>query len=236
MNLSLTQMPHWIEKFRACPRKVALTTLLERFSIVATTVAPDHRVIRGRRRLRIRFLALISLITMPAVPTTAQTPPSHSRPRDGTHDFDWEIGSWTTSLRYLANPLSAETDRWIEYQGTSIIRAAMEGQANLVELNVSGPAGNIRGLSLRLYDPQTHQWSLNFASIRNGQLTAPLHGGFDAEGRGLFYGQDNVDGRVILVRFVITPERRDRVRFVQSFSADAGETWEDNWIAIDQRR
>jgi hypothetical protein len=230
MNESLIQMLRWIEKFGTCKRRVPRPRLLEHYGIVPNTAAPDHRMIRGRCPLSIGLHAITFQVTIPALPTAAQTP------RDGAHDFDWEIGSWTTSLRYLANPLSAETDRWIEYQGTSIIRAAMEGQANLVELSVAGPAGNIRGLSLRLYNPQTHQWSLNFASIRNGQLTAPLHGGFDAVRRGLYYGQDNVDGRVILVRFVITPERRDRVRFVQSFSADAGETWEDNWIAIDQRR
>ena len=59
--------------------------------------------------------------------------------------------------------------------------------------------------------------------------------GFDAAGRGLFFGRDEVDGRAVLVRFVITPEGRDRIRFVQSFSADAGATWQDNWIAVDTR-
>jgi hypothetical protein len=163
-------------------------------------------------------------------------PPLAAQPRDGARDFDWEIGSWTTTLRYLANPLSPEPDRWADYQGTSIVSGAMGGEANLVELDVAGAAGRIRGLSLRLYNPQTRQWSLNFASMRSGQLTAPVYGGFDAAGRGLFYGQDNVDGRIVLVRFVITPEDRDTYRFVQSFSADAGATWEDNWVAVDRRR
>lgn len=174
---------------------------------------------------------LAALLLLAATPAYAQV-----QPRDGTHDFDWEIGSWTTSLRYLANPLSPDTDRWVEYKGTSIVRAAMGGAANLVELDVAGVPGHIRGVSLRLYNPQTRQWSLNFASMRSGQLSAPVYGGFDARGHGLFYGQDNVDGRMVLVRFVITPESRDTVRFVQSFSADAGATWEDNWIAVDRRR
>ncbi|MGQ0659831.1 hypothetical protein [Sphingosinicella sp.] len=167
--------------------------------------------------------------------TTAAVAQPGSAARDGSRDFDWEIGTWATALRYLANPLNPEPDRWVDYQGSSIVRAAMDGQANLVELDVTGAAGRIRGLSLRLYNPQTRQWSLNFASMRSGQLTAPVYGGFDAAGRGLFYGQDNVDGRVVLVRFVVTPEGRDRIRFVQSFSPDAGATWEDNWIAVDTR-
>ena len=181
-------------------------------------------------------MAIATLLLVPPGPTQAQTAPAASAARDGGRDFDWEIGRWTTDLRYLANPLSPEPDRWVNYQGTSIVRAAMDGEANLVELDVAGAAGRIRGLSLRLYNPRTRQWSLNFASMRSGQLTAPVHGGFDAAGHGLFYGRDDVEGRVVLVRFVITPHGRDTVRFVQSFSADAGATWEDNWIAVDRRR
>jgi hypothetical protein len=181
-------------------------------------------------------VALSALLLTPAAAAIAQSPPAAAQPRDGARDFDWEIGSWSTSLRYLANPLSPEPDRWVDYAGTSVVRSIMDGQANVVELDVTGTPGRIRGLSLRLYNPQTRQWSLNFASMRSGQLTAPVYGGFDAAGRGLFYGQDDVDGRVVLVRFVITPEGRDAYRFVQSFSADAGATWEDNWIAVDRRQ
>jgi hypothetical protein len=185
---------------------------------------------------QIALVALAVLLAPAAAHGQGTAPAAASQPRDGAHDFDWELGGWTTSLRYLANPLSPEPDRWVDYQGTSIVRPAMDGQANLVELDVAGPAGRIRGLSLRLYNSQSRQWSLNFASMRSGQLSTPTYGGFDAAGHGLFYGQDTVDGRVILVRFVVTPQGRDTIRFVQSFSADAGATWEDNWIAVDRRR
>lgn len=187
-------------------------------------------------RNRLVLAALAGLLHLTS-PTSAQpTGSPAAAARDGAHDFDFEIGLWTTSLRYLANPLSPEPDRWIDFQGTSNVRTLMSGQANLVELDVAGGSSKIRGVSLRLYNPQTRQWTLNFASMSNGQLTAPVYGSFDATGRGLFYGQDNVDGRAVLVRFVITPEGRDTIRFVQSFSADAGATWEDNWIAVDKRR
>jgi hypothetical protein len=41
-------------------------------------------------------------------------------------------------------------------------------------------------------------------------LTAPVFGSFDGRGRGLFYGQDMLDGRAILVRFVNHPAVADR--------------------------
>lgn len=178
-----------------------------------------------------------SAIALALLLLAASARPAAARPQgDGAHDFDWEAGAWTTTLRYLANPLSPEPDRWIDYRGTTTIRLVMDGQANVAELDVSGAAGRVRGLSLRLYNPRTRQWSLNYASMQDGRLAAPVFGGFDASGRGLFYGTDEVGGRVVLVRFAILPDGRDRVRFVQAYSADAGASWEENWIAVDQRR
>ena len=110
----------------------------------------------------------------------------------------------------------------------------LDGRANLVELKVSGPAGRIEGLSLRLYNPQTHQWSLNFANISNGELTTPSIGEFK-DGRGEFYNDDTFNGKPIVVRFVITKIADDQYRFEQSFSDDGRKTWEANWIAIDTR-
>jgi hypothetical protein len=163
---------------------------------------------------RLASAAIAGLLSV-ALTAAAQPPgPAAGATRDGSHDFDFEIGGWTTSLRYLANPLSPEPDRWVAYHGTSIVRPVMDGQANLVELDVAGDAGRIRGISLRLYNPRTRQWSANFANMSSGLLSTPVYGGFDAGGRGLFYGQDNVDGRIVLVRFAITPEGRDTIRFV----------------------
>lgn len=151
---------------------------------------------------------------------------------DGKDAFDWEIGTWKTEVRRLAKPLSGSNE-WLEYAGTSVVRDVLDGRANLVELRVQGPAGRIEGISLRLFNPQTGQWSLNYAGS-NGMLTPPVFGGF-RDGRGEFFGQDDVDGRAILVRFVVSEITRDSARFEQAFSVDGGRTWELNWIATDTR-
>jgi len=54
-------------------------------------------------------------------------------------------------------------------------------------------------------------------------------------GRGEFYDQETLDGRAILVRFVISDITPDSCRFEQAFSDDGGRTWEVNWIATDTR-
>ena len=156
-----------------------------------------------------------------------------SAQHDGQHDFDWEIGSWKTQLKRLQRPLSGSTT-WLEYEGTTEVRKVLDGRANLVELKVVGPGGHIEGLSLRLYNPEARQWSLNFANMSNGMLTTPSVGEFK-DGRGEFYNQDTFNGRAILVRFVITKITDVSYRFEQSFSEDFGKTWEANWIAIDTR-
>lgn len=179
--------------------------------------APTHR----------RYLLLLSLlIGLQALPGFAQQ-------RDGQHDFDFEIGTWRTRLSRLQNPLTG-SKTWVEYEGTSVVRKIWDGRANLVELDVTGPAGRIEALSLRLYNPESRQWSLNFSNSRGGTLSPPVIGEF-RNGRGEFFSQETLNGRAILVRFVISDITPDSCRFEQAFSDDGGKTWEVNWIAIDKR-
>ncbi len=192
-------------------------------------------------RLGASAVANLALIVMLPVQGIAQTnasatsaPATDARePRDGQRDFDFEIGMWNTHLRRLVKPLSGSTT-WVEYTGTSVVRKVMGGRANLVELDVQGPAGRIEGISLRLYNPQSRQWSLNFANIQSGTLEVPAIGEFK-DGRGEFIAQDTFGGRAILVRFVVIVINADTARFEQSFSDDGGKTWELNWVATDTR-
>ncbi len=153
--------------------------------------------------------------------------------RSGQHDFDFEIGTWKTHLKRLLRPLTGSTT-WVEYEGTTVVRPVWGGRANLVELSVDGPAGHLEGLSLRLYNPKSRQWSLNFSALDSGSMGPPAIGQF-TNGRGEFYDQETLDGRAILVRFVISDITPDSCRFEQSFSSDGGKTWEVNWIATDKR-
>jgi hypothetical protein len=153
--------------------------------------------------------------------------------RDGQPDFDFEIGTWKTHLSRLLHPLSGSTT-WVEYEGTSVVRKVWNGRANLLELEADGPAGHFQGLSLRLYNPQSHQWSLNFASSSAGSMSPPTIGEFK-NGRGEFFNQETLNGRAILVRFVISEITLTSCRFEQAFSDDGGKTWEVNWVATDTR-
>jgi hypothetical protein len=153
--------------------------------------------------------------------------------RDGQHDFDFEIGTWKTHLKRLIHPLTGSTT-WVEYEGTTTVRKVWNGRANLIELEVGGPTGHIEALSLRLYNPESHQWSLSFSNSAGGKMATPSVGEFKS-GRGEFIDQETLGPRMILVRFVISDITPTSCHFEQSYSDDGGKSWELNWIADDTR-
>jgi len=149
--------------------------------------------------------------------------------RDGQHDFDFHLGNWKTHISHLQHPLTGSTT-WLEANGTLVARKVWDGRAQLEELEADGPSGHIEDLLLFLYNPESHQWSLNASASSDGTLGQPMFGGFK-NGRGEFFDQEPFKGRMILVRQVwsdITPTSH---HFEQSFSDDGGKTWEKNFVA-----
>ena len=177
----------------------------------------------------LRILALVCVMALTPATTSAQ-----SAPHPGADDFDWEVGLWDTHVE-VRSPLDADAP-WALFDGTSDVRPLSRGRANTVDLALTNAAGaRIEGVALRLFNPRSGQWSINYAGMSDGMLTAPVYGAF-TEGRGVFYGQDTVDGRVAMVRFVISDITANSARFVQSWSADGGQSRIDNWVATDTRR
>lgn len=186
-----------------------------------------------RQRCLLRSVTVLVLVAGAAARITAHGGEPTASLRDGQHDFDFEIGTWKTHVSRLTHPLSG-SKTWAEYDGTTVVSKVWDGRANLVELEITGAAGHLEGLSLRLYNPAAHQWSLNFSNSASGTLGQPTVGEFNGD-RGEFYDQEAFDGRSILVRFVIMKLGADSCRFEQAFSSDGGKTWEVNWIATDTR-
>ena len=178
------------------------------------------------------FIAVFSFVF--SMNGLAQNDSKTTTQRDGQHDFDWEIGKWKTHVSRLKNPLSGSAPIWIEYEGITVVSKVWDGRANLVELEADSPAGHFQGASLRLYNPQSHQWSLNFVNSRVRTMSLPTMGEFK-NGRGEFYNQETLDDRSIFVRFIIYDITPNSCHFEQAFSSDGGKTWEVNWNATDTR-
>ncbi len=113
-------------------------------------------------------------------------------------------------------------------------RKILNGHASIEQFETDGAAGHIEGLTLRLYDPQSHEWRLYWANSKTGHIDPPQIGEF-RNGRGEFYAQDIQNGRSVIIRFIWSDITPNSAHFEQSFSADGGKTWEVNWIT-DQTR
>jgi len=144
---------------------------------------------------------------------------------DGVHDFDFLHGRWNVRHRLLKSRGSGNAD-WVEYQGTAETRPLLDGLCNVEEHRI---AGRDSGVALRCYDRASKRWAIYWVSGRDGQLQLPVHGGFEGS-EGHFEGDDTYDGRPIKVRFLWQKLSPDTARWQQSFSFDAGQSWETNWI------
>ncbi len=186
---------------------------------------------RARGSHWIGLLALVSITFLGTAKAVPQTP----APRDGQHDFDFLLGTWKYHLSRLDHPLTGST-KWLEFEATGTCVPVWNGRAQLDQIEADGPTGHIEGLTLRLYNPQSHQWNLNWANAKDGTLSTPTIGSFDAKnGRGEFFDQEIYDGRAILVRYIWSDITSNSARFEQSFSIDGGKTWEPNWITTQVR-
>jgi hypothetical protein len=153
-----------------------------------------------------------------------------AEPRDGSHDFDFELGKWKIKIRKLEKPLSGE-QKWIELSGTSTTLPIWGGKAQVEELDLDGAGGaHIQGMTVRTYSTSGHQWYLSWQNVKTaGAFGPPTVGEFKGD-RGEFYDQEELDGRMILVRYIWSNITKTSAHFEQSFSADGGKTWEPNWI------
>jgi hypothetical protein len=188
--------------------------------------------------------AVGSLLQLQPSPALSQTTQASSETasqqagaeRDGQHDFDFEIGTWKIHLSRLQDRLVG-SKTWVQFDGTSVTRKVWDGRANLNEFETDSPTGHIEGLTLRVYNTKTHQWSIYWANSTDpalGQPIQPMVGEFK-NGRGEFYDQELWKGRAVYVRFIWSKITPNSAHFEQSYSDDGGKTWEVNWIT-DQTR
>jgi hypothetical protein len=149
--------------------------------------------------------------------------------RDGSHDFDFAVGTWKTHIRRLVHPLAGSND-WTILDGRVVTRKIWKGKAQLEEIEADGSLGHFEGLNLFLYNPQAHQWGLYWSSSSDGILGTPTIGEFK-NGRAEIYDQETFKGRLILVRGIWSEIHAKTHRFEQAYSDDGGKTWETNFIA-----
>jgi hypothetical protein len=153
---------------------------------------------------------------------------------DGRRDFDFLFGEWRVLNRSLVGRLCGSTE-WVEFETIADARPILQGLGNVDRIVREGEDG-WEGATVRLFDPASGEWRIYWACTKQpGRLDRPLTGRF-SDGRGEFHGDDTFEGRPIRVRFYWKDITATAAVWEQAFSADAGESWETNWIMSFTRR
>lgn len=152
-------------------------------------------------------------------------PVEHPR---GTGDFDFLIGRWQVHHRRLVDPVKhalGGTSDVAEWGGTHNGRTYFGGAVSVDETTLAEPGR--AGLTFRVYDAQSGQWSIYWVNSRVGRLEPPVHGEF-RDGVGTFHGQEELAGHDVQVRFVWSDITPTTARWRQAFRVGDGE-WDENW-------
>jgi hypothetical protein len=197
--------------------------------IMKPTSAPERSQLKRIAPPVLVLVVLCSAGLAGATPAVSGVPGQQATERDGQHDFDFIFGRWKIHLKRRRSSAGA-AESWSEFEGYGVYRKIWDGRANLNEFEANSPDGHIEGLTLRTYNPKTRQWSLYWASSRDGILAEPQAGKFH-DGVGEFYAFDTIDGKSVFVRYVWSKITASSVHFEQAFSADGGKTWDVNWIS-----
>ncbi|BCJ43538.1 hypothetical protein GCM10010168_41520 [Actinoplanes ianthinogenes] len=146
-----------------------------------------------------------------------------------SNNFDFFVGTWTSTQRRRKKIL-ADCDEWYELTATARCWNVFDGAGNIDEVTFDGDSAP--GMTVRLYDAASDQWSLYWTRSGTGVLPLPATvGRFEQDGCGRFYDDEDWEGRPIRVRFLWSRITADSCRWEQAFSTDGGVTWETNWIS-----
>jgi hypothetical protein len=173
-------------------------------------------------------LIVFALLAPMAIhPTAFAQPNSQGRLRDGQHDFDFNIGMWHTHITRVLDPLSGSTHSMV-LDGTVTVQKIWGGRAQLEEIEADGPKGHWEGMTLFLYNPQSHEWSQTFVNSSGIQSSSTI--GSFTNGRGELFAQDTFEDKTVLLRGVWSDITPDSHTYEESYSNDGGKTWSAAFI------
>src|SRR5262249_27960674 len=77
------------------------------------------------------------------------------------HDFDFLHGSWKIRNQYLKERLRHSTE-WLEFEAHSEVMPLLDGFGHLDRYSAVRDGAAFEGITLRLFDPETGQWSIHW--------------------------------------------------------------------------
>lgn len=144
-------------------------------------------------------------------------------------DFDFHVGHWTIHSKALKTRLK-NSDEWFEFESSCETYKILNGFGKVNQYRFKKNAMSFdEGLILRLFNPRTKLWTINWADKNSVVLDVLVIGSFEGQ-VGTFFSHDTSEDAPIIVRAVYDATEPDVVVWSQAFSPDKGETFETNWI------
>ena len=175
--------------------------------------------------MRFAQFLLVAAVAV-AQPALAQTT---AAVRDGSHDFDFSRGNWTTDVTIIKDPFNKPNEQ-VHLRGTKVARPVWGGKAWLEEIAADGPDSHWQAANLFLYDPVARQWSENYVDSSIGRMESPSIGGY-RDGKLEFYSLESVGGRSMLIKGTWTITSPDLHSYEVARSDDGGRSWHASFIA-----
>ena len=172
------------------------------------------------------FVVLAFSALAAAQPSLAESP---SVVRDGSHDMDFSIGSWTTEVTITKDPFTRPTEQ-IHMKGTKVARPIWNGKAFIEEIAADGPTGHCEAANLFLYDPAAGQWSQNYVDSSVGRMELASIGGY-RNGSLEFYSQEFIGNRAMLIKGTWKIQSPDLHSYEVARSDDGGRSWHKSFVA-----
>jgi len=166
-----------------------------------------------------------------ALATGQQTPAAPApaaKANDPTHAFDFFHGTWQAHNHRMVGRLVG-SQKWEDFEAVVECHDLPGGTGN-EDSYVTDFWPGFTGITVRFLDRATQKWSIYWASNKTGVLEPPVVGGFDADGVGIFEGDDVNNGKPVRVRYTWSRTRTAHPRWEQAMSPDGGKTWETNWV------
>lgn len=163
-------------------------------------------------------------------PVIAQASTDAAAFRDGSHDMDFNFGTWHTAISRIPDPFG-DPSRVVQMAGTVTVRPVWNGKGELEEIEADGPKGHWEGANLFFYDPTAHQWIQTYVDSSEGRFDEPSGIGEYRNGNVEYYSSDTLRGRTVLDRAIWSDIKPDSHIYTESFSDDGGRTWHPAFIA-----
>lgn len=146
------------------------------------------------------------------------------------HNFDFLIGKWNVLNKRLNERLCNAT-AWTEFMAEMETKPILNGLGLMDEMKSSYFGDEFIGLSIRMVDPKTNNWTIYWADTASPEnyLKEQVTGGFD-NGVGEFFGEEEYKGQSYQLRFTWIKPSETTAKWEQAYYDTTNELWETNWI------